>query len=117
MSSHTVGSGLNPEGGSRNFNFATRESHSSLQKALRLACEPPEAAGIQSAIDEDERELNLLQRQFALNQEDYYSRPVTERYGGNPRLDAEQQQIQGLQAAIQNLREQLAALFPPQGPS
>jgi hypothetical protein len=89
----------------------------SLQKALRLACEPPEAAGIQSAIDEDERELNLLQRQFALDQEDYYSKPVTERIGGNPQLDAEQQQIQALQAEIQNLREQLAALFPPQVPS
>jgi predicted ATPase len=29
--------GLNPEGGSRNFNFATRASHSRLHEALRLA--------------------------------------------------------------------------------
>lgn len=29
--------GLNPEGGSRNFNFATRSSHSRLHEALRLA--------------------------------------------------------------------------------
>jgi predicted ATPase len=29
--------GLNPEGGSRNFNFATRGSHSRLNEALRLA--------------------------------------------------------------------------------
>lgn len=29
--------GLNPEGGSRNFRFATRESHSSLDRHLRLA--------------------------------------------------------------------------------
>lgn len=29
--------GLNPEGGSRNFNFATRKSHSSLNESLRLA--------------------------------------------------------------------------------
>jgi predicted ATPase len=28
--------GMNPEGGGRNFNFATRESHSSLDAALRL---------------------------------------------------------------------------------
>jgi predicted ATPase len=28
--------GLNPEGGSRNFNFATRESHSNLARCLRL---------------------------------------------------------------------------------
>ena len=32
-----VGMRLNPEGGSRNFNFATRESHSSLSDYLRLA--------------------------------------------------------------------------------
>ena len=87
-----------------------------LQKALRLACEPPEAARIQNAIDDDERELNLLQRQFALDQEDYYSTPVTERLGGNPQLDAEQQQIQDLQAEIQNLREQLASLMSAQEP-
>ena len=32
-----VGMGLNAEGGSRNFRFATRESHSDLSKFLRLA--------------------------------------------------------------------------------
>ena len=29
--------GLNPEGGSRNFNFATRASHTDLDKCLRIA--------------------------------------------------------------------------------
>jgi predicted ATPase len=32
-----VSVGLNPEGGSRNFNFATRASHSTLDDCLRLA--------------------------------------------------------------------------------
>lgn len=31
-----VASGLNPEGGSRNFNFSTRSSHSRLHQCLRL---------------------------------------------------------------------------------
>jgi predicted ATPase len=35
-----VGGGLNPEGGSRNFNFATRASHSRLDEALRLSRAP-----------------------------------------------------------------------------
>lgn len=35
-----VACGLNPEGGSRNFNFATRASHSQLDEALRLARTP-----------------------------------------------------------------------------
>src|SRR5579871_2637631 len=32
-----VGMGLNPEGGTRNFSFATRASHSRLDEALRLS--------------------------------------------------------------------------------
>ncbi len=35
-----VESGLNPEGGSRNFNFATRASHSPLHNVLRLGRAP-----------------------------------------------------------------------------
>ena len=35
-----VGCGLNPEGGSRNFNFATRASHSGLKDCLRLVRSP-----------------------------------------------------------------------------
>ncbi len=36
--------GLNPEGGSRNFNFATRPSHSRLDEALRLSKAPGHAS-------------------------------------------------------------------------
>src|SRR5262249_40177619 len=32
-----LGVGLNPEGGSRNFNFATRASHSNLDEYIRVA--------------------------------------------------------------------------------
>jgi predicted ATPase len=35
-----VASGLNPEGGSRNFNFSTRASHSGLKDYLRLTRSP-----------------------------------------------------------------------------
>jgi predicted ATPase len=35
-----VACGLNPEGGSRNFNFATRASHSRLDECIRLARTP-----------------------------------------------------------------------------
>jgi predicted ATPase len=40
----SVGSGLNPEGGSRNFDFATRASHSRLHEAMRLSRAPRLAA-------------------------------------------------------------------------
>lgn len=35
-----VGAGFNPEGGTFNFNFSTRESHSVLEKYMRLVREP-----------------------------------------------------------------------------
>ena len=35
-----IASGLNAEGGSRNFRFATRESHSELHRYLRLSRSP-----------------------------------------------------------------------------
>jgi predicted ATPase len=38
-----VASGLNPEGGSRNFNFTTRASHSALKDYLRLTRSPRRA--------------------------------------------------------------------------
>jgi predicted ATPase len=40
MEAVAVACGLNPEGGSRNFNFATRASHSRLDECLRLARAP-----------------------------------------------------------------------------
>jgi predicted ATPase len=40
MEAIAVACGLNPEGGSRNFNFATRPSHSPLDECLRLAKTP-----------------------------------------------------------------------------
>jgi len=40
-----VACGLNPEGGSRNFNFATRASHSPLDECVRLAKAPGSSPG------------------------------------------------------------------------
>lgn len=86
-----------------------------LQKALRAACEPPEAAGVQLQIDDLEQQLDLLQRQFALDQDDYYSEPdFATDTAGKAQLDAEQQQIESLQSDIDRLRQQLTAIYAPQ---
>jgi hypothetical protein len=91
------------------------EKIASTQKALRLACESPEAAKIQTELDLAEQELNPLQRQFALDQEAYYSKSnYAEDAAGKARLDAELQQIQNLQSEVERLRNELAALNPPQ---
>ena len=40
-----IASGFNPEGGTRNYHFATRDSHSSLHEALTLVRRPPMLRG------------------------------------------------------------------------
>jgi hypothetical protein len=90
------------------------ERIASLVKALRIAGEPPEAAGVQSELDQAEREVNLLQREFALDQDTYYSNPdYVEDTEGKAWLDAEQQQIEYLQREIERLRQNLAVLNAP----
>jgi hypothetical protein len=86
------------------------EKIASLKKALRIACDSPEDAGIQKKLDLAEQELHLLQGEFALDQDTYYSRPnYAERTAGKAKLDAEKQQIQSLESEIQRLRDELAA--------
>ena len=90
------------------------EKIASLKNASRLACEPPEAASIQSELDQTEQQLKLLQRDFALHQDAYYSRSdFAGDIAGKARLDAELQQIQSLQSEVERLRNELAALSPP----
>jgi hypothetical protein len=90
------------------------ERIASLQKALRIACEPPEAARILIETDDLEQQLNLLRRQFALDQDSYYSKTnFTEDTAGKARLAVEQLQIHDLQVQIEQLRQELAALKTP----
>jgi len=90
------------------------EKIASLKNASRLACEPPEAASIQSELDQTEQQLKLLQRDFALHQDTYYSRSdFAGDIAGKARLDAELLQIQNLQSEVERLRQELAALSPP----
>src|SRR6266436_3339006 len=91
------------------------EKIASLKSASRLACEPPEAASIQSKLDQTEQQLKLLQRDFALHQDAYYSRSdFAGDTAGKARLDAEQQQIQSLQSEVDRLKNELDAFNPPQ---
>ena len=91
------------------------ERITSLQKALRIVCEPPEAARTLIEIDDLEQQLNLLQRQFSLDQDVYYSKTDFAKYTAEKaQLDAEQRQIQILQAHIEHLKQELAAMRLPQ---
>jgi hypothetical protein len=87
----------------------------SLKKASQIACDSPKNAKIQEKLDEAERQLRILQRQFDLDQNAYYSK--TDYAGdtaGKANLDAEQQQIDSLKADIEQLKSELPPPEPDQ---
>jgi hypothetical protein len=89
------------------------EKVDSLKRALRIACDSPEDAGIQAKIDTAEQELNSLQRQLALDQDTYYSNPNhAGDTAGKAKLDAELEQKQSLESEIERLKSELSAPKP-----
>jgi hypothetical protein len=82
----------------------------SLKKAVQLACDTPHGAEIQAKLDSAESQLKLLQSEFNLDQSSYYSKPgYSGDTAGKAKLDAEQLQIQSLQAEVDRLKSELPA--------
>jgi predicted ATPase len=75
-----VGMGLNPEGGSRNFRFATRESHSRLSDFLRLARSVRRIRD--SYFLRSESYFNVATEIEALDREEGFGPPIINSYGG-----------------------------------
>lgn len=89
---------------------ALNEKIASLKAALQVACDSPEAAGLQKELDAVEKELSWLQRQVALDQDTYYSQTgYAADAAGKARLDAEQQRIEFLESEKERLSKELAA--------
>jgi len=89
------------------------EKIASLKRALRIACDSPEDAGIQMKLDKAEQELKLLQREFDLDQNAYYSKAnYAADTVGKARLDAEAQQVQYLQSEVERLKGELTMTKP-----
>lgn len=87
------------------------ERITALNRALSIACESPEAAEIQLKIDEAETQLDILQRQFALDNENHYSKPnYSEDTAGKAKLDAESREVESRQSEVARLRDELAAV-------
>jgi predicted ATPase len=72
--------GLNPEGGSRNFNFATRPSHSSLKDYLRLTRSVRRVRD--SYFLRAESYFNVASEIEALDREPALAPPIIDSYGG-----------------------------------
>lgn len=75
------------------------------------AGESPEIARAKEEVAEIEKQLNLLQRGFALDQDSYYSKPdYAADKDGKAKLDAEQQQINDKQQELDRAKAHLAEL-------
>lgn len=80
----------------------------SLERATKIACDSPKDAGTQRQLDDAEQRLKWLQRQFALEQNTYYSKPnYAQDTAGKANLDAQQEQIDALQSDIDRLKQEL----------
>ncbi len=75
-----IGMGLNPEGGSRNFRFATRESHSALSNALRLSRSVRRIRD--SFFLRAESYFNVATHIEELDREPSFGPPIINSYGG-----------------------------------
>jgi predicted ATPase len=75
-----VGSGLNPEGGSRNFNFSTRASHAALRDHLRLVRSPRRVRD--RYFLRAESYFNVAINIEELDREPFGGPPITASYGG-----------------------------------
>jgi hypothetical protein len=86
------------------------EKIASLKRALLISCQSPRDAEVQASLDQTEQNLKLLQRQFALDQNAFYSSPsYSGDTAGKAALDAEQLQIRSLQSEIERMKAQLEA--------
>jgi hypothetical protein len=76
------------------------------------AGEDPDIARLKERIAQAQKELDLLQRGLALDQDSYYSKPdYSNDKAGKAKLDAEQQQINEKQQELDGLKTRLAALL------
>jgi hypothetical protein len=91
------------------------EKIASLTRALRIACDSPKDAGIQTELDGAEQELKVMQREFDLDQNAYYSKTnYAADTAGKAKIDAEAQQVQYLRSEVERLKGKLTASKPNQ---
>jgi len=75
-----IAAGFNPEGGSKNFNFSTEESHSPLSEHIRLSRAPKRNKD--GYFLRAESYFNVATHINALDREPSFSPPIIDSYGG-----------------------------------
>ena len=90
---------------------ANKESRPKGKNSEETAAEDVEIAKLKKLIAEAEEDLNLQQRELALDEDTVYSNPnYTDSKTGKAKLDSERQRINEKQQEIEGLKAHLAAL-------
>jgi hypothetical protein len=94
---------------------ADRAAANAEKNAIRKG-EDPEIAKAKEEVAEAAKQLDLLQRAYALDQDTYYSKPsYTDDKNGKAKLDAELAQINDKQAEVDRLKARVAELEQARG--
>ena len=73
-----------------------------------------EVTALKAQLKQAQGELDLLQREQALDQDSFYSNSdYAHDTAGKAKLDAEKQQVSDKQQEVENLKARLAAMLPP----
>jgi hypothetical protein len=95
---------------------ADQAADSAAKEPAKKAGEDPEIGGLKGQIAQAAKELDLLQRELALDQDEYFSKPdyVSDK-AGKAKLDAQQRQINDKKQDLEGLKTRLAALQELEG--
>jgi hypothetical protein len=97
---------------------ADQAADSAAKEPAKRAGEDPEIGGLKGQIAQAAKELDLLQRELALDQDEYFSKPdyISDKVG-KTKLDAQQRQINDKKQDLEGLKTRLAALQELEGRS
>jgi hypothetical protein len=95
---------------------ADQAADSAAKEPAKKAGENPEIGGLKGQIAQATKELDLLQRELALDQDEYFSKPdYANDKAGKGKLDAQQRQISDKKQDLEGLKTRLAALQELEG--
>jgi hypothetical protein len=90
---------------------ADQAADSAAKEPAKKSGEDPAINGLKAQIAQATKELDLLQRELALDQDEYFSKPdYANDKAGKAKLDAQQRQINNKKEDLEGLKTRLAAL-------
>jgi hypothetical protein len=95
---------------------ADQAANSAAKEPAKKSGEDPAINGLKGQIAQASKELDLLQRELALDQDEYFSKPdYANDKAGKAKLDAQQRQINDKKEDLERLKTRLVALQELEG--